>query len=185
MQQAKVINWDDVKARVAAAEASLVGRPPTAEQLERVFQERATKLAARPVVDLTPLVTVMTFSFGDQRFGLELTSLGHVVAYRGALAVPGAAPEVLGLVSFLGEIYPVVDVARLVKQESPPPDVGYVLMLRRRRERLGLRIRAIEGVERTKLFQPDSDSPYGSLVRAVGNDSLLLLDAAEILKKFV
>jgi purine-binding chemotaxis protein CheW len=106
--------------------------------------------------------------------------------------VPGAAPSVLGVTAVRGEIRPVIDLSRLLGLPSSGSAEGsHVLLLRVDAREVGLRVDAVEGVDRSMeslAGTPGGPGDAGPEVReirlkALTPDLLHVLDAGMLRRR--
>jgi purine-binding chemotaxis protein CheW len=120
-------------------------------RIEAVFRARAAELAARREQAAEPAGTApaLAFALGGERYALPLADLAGVLPLGRLTPVPGAPPELLGLINGRGRVCCVVDLARLLGLPAQPPDVpGFVVLLRRPGGAVGLRVGAVESIRR-------------------------------------
>ena len=114
---------------------------------EALLRKRAQRLGARAklrgVADHS--ATVMTFLLRQERYALPLTALSQVLPVRGLVPVVGAPEKILGVMSLLGEVGTIWDLARLLGLRGPAgASLGHVLVLKSRIE-IGLAVDYVEG----------------------------------------
>lgn len=179
------IRWDEVHRRLEKSEDSL-GEALSAspERVKAVFRRRALHLA-RQDADGTgssaPAIPAMVCRAGGERYAIALDQLAEVVPFRGCTPVPGARPELLGVIGLRGEIRPVIDLARILSGISSS-DSGVVLILR---SRIGLKVEHVEDLRQIQIdsVQPDQAGAEAQerYLRRVGSGTLALLDAEAML----
>jgi purine-binding chemotaxis protein CheW len=69
----------------------------------------------------------VTMTIGDQLFGVSVTDIRDVFALKGLTPVPGAKPEVAGVLNLRGRIVTAIDARR--KLGMPPREGGYAGMM--------------------------------------------------------
>ena len=150
-EQAKGINWEDVKRRIAESrlglEKALAAAP---EQMETVYERRAQQLANRRVQLNAPATAlrVLVFTLGEERYGLEFGDLAELLPFGNCTPVPGGPPQLLGVTNIHGEIRSVVDLARLLDLPAGDgADSGYVLLLRKNGRQVGLRVDRLDKIQ--------------------------------------
>jgi purine-binding chemotaxis protein CheW len=154
------------------------------ERLDALLQERARQLSQRreatqSEADVTKVLAVRA---GGQRYGLELGGLGGILPLRQWAPVPGAPSELLGIIGNRGEIWAAFELGRLVG--AAPVEgggKGFVVLLRHRRRRVGLRVDEVEQVERVsrgELRHSSNGDSTGSrpLIKGMVRNAMLLVD---------
>ena len=185
----KSINWAEVKETLArnqqALEKALL---PNSERVDAIYQRRAVQLAGRKaeVIDPGANFAVQVFLLGRQRYGIQLSELVEVLPLVKCTPVPGAPPEVIGVVNVRGEIRTVLDLARLlILNELVNAGPSFVLMIRKATFEVGLRVDQIEEIQSVAtadLTLPGSGAPELSprYVKGLTPDKLILLSAEAI-----
>lgn len=153
------------------------------QTIDEVYRRRARQLARLTVAESNAAtLPVLVFGIGQERYGIELSELAEVFAFRGCTAVPAVSPALLGVINVRGDIRAVVDLRRLLdipNQENSAP--GYVVMLRRHGAAIGFRVDTIDGVRRIDPAQMNADSARTSMagsrfVKALVAGTLILID---------
>ncbi|MCB1056424.1 MAG: chemotaxis protein CheW [Acidobacteria bacterium] len=117
---------------------------------------------------------------------IELSQIGEVLRPLAMSTIRGALPAVAGLAVVRGRSVPVLDLRRLLSEDSPPPPSRWVTL-----RSPGPLAVAVDGVEEVRWLQPDeldeapllSESAAGTLTRigALDRDILLHFEGARIL----
>ncbi len=183
----KEIDWEEVRARLRQGEMALERvSAPDPQKVEAVYRRRAAQLAGRPARAgaVSPPLSVLAFSLGEERYGIELTALAEVAPFAGCTPLPGASPEALGVVNARGEVRPVVDLARLIGLPEGGAS-GHVLFLRR--EGAGLRVGRVEEVRQVRPEELTAPGEGGvdlpiRCVKGLVPKTLILLDIEAILE---
>ena len=156
--------------------------------LDAIFERRAANLAARRAAGaVAPTVDLLAFNVGGTRCAIELSELAEVLPYRGATTVPGVDRSLLGVINVRGDIAVVVDLRRILDVDAATESTaGYVLMLRGRERRVGLRVDGIDEVRRLDAASPLTPAGAGAVagakrVKALTSDAVLVLDVAAML----
>lgn len=144
------IDWQAIKARLRETEAALasdLSNDPA--RLQRVLQERAQQLAARRTMDgaRSTAWPGLVFTLGAERFCLPVAALVEVLRLVSCSPLPGANPELLGVMNVRGDIRSVVDLARLLGLPSDVQQGGYVILMRQGAVELGFRVDEVEKIE--------------------------------------
>ncbi|MDP3858383.1 MAG: chemotaxis protein CheW [Stagnimonas sp.] len=161
-----------------------VAKPPTLVS-ERLNSERiAAEIAAEP----PDLQRWMCFSIAGESYAVNILQLREVLPDSRPVPVPGAPPEVLGVLNLRGEIITLLDLRRWLGLPAGAAD-GPVLVLELAGLSLGLRVDAV-GVLLKRLpvellAAPAVANPrLRSLVSgatALGDGQLTLLDFVALL----
>jgi purine-binding chemotaxis protein CheW len=174
------INWEDVKRRLETSQRALTA---TEVNLDAVYRARAAELARRGVEHevATIALRVLVFALGTERYALEFADLVELLPFARCAPVPGAPPQLLGVVNVDGEIRSVVDLGRLL--ELPDRDScvgGYILLVHKYDRQVGMRV---DRIDRIQLLGPEelTAPPEGEAglalkyLQALGPDRLRLL----------
>ncbi len=175
-------DWEAARARVArAGEALERALDPGAGRIAEVFHQRAVRLAQPalpPEFEETP---ALVFSLGNLRYGIELEQIAEVLANVSPDPVPGAPPELRGVVQVRGEIRPVWELARLLDVELlDAGQTAYVLLVRIGGHEVGLMVGAVEGI---RTVRPEETTPGRSpgAVKWITADLVSVLDPQKLL----
>lgn len=180
----RAIDWDEVRARVARQQAALedafAGRGPWAEELLR---RRAVTLAGDGDADrAVETLTVLIARGAQATYALEVARLIRILPLPRVAPVPGAPPELLGLIAVGGRVLRLFDVDRLCGE---PGDAdaggGFAVTLRGGERPAALRVAAVDAV---RPLPTDGLRPAeGHFIRAVTKERVALLDVAAILER--
>ncbi len=177
-------DWEAARARVArAGEALARALDPGAGRIAEIFHQRAVRLA-RPALatdSASAGQTVLVFSLGKLRYAIELEQIAEVLANASPVPVPGAPPELRGVVQVRGEIRPVWELARLLEVEwLDAGQTAYVLLVRIGGHEVGLRVGAVEGI---RTVRPEETTPGRSpgAVKWITADLVSVLDPQKLL----
>jgi purine-binding chemotaxis protein CheW len=181
------IDWREVRLRLERSEAALdKALVADAERVQAVFRQRAERLAGPLAADRVggEDVSVLVFGMGNERYGIELSRLLEVVPRPLCAPVPGAQPQLAGVLLVRGEIHPVWELSRLLGlPDLRLGDPGSVLLLRREPRPFGLRVERVEGI---RALRPEECGPARADARRVKwitPDLLSILDPEELLKE--
>lgn len=154
-----------------------------------VLSRRAQALAhrvseANPTEQRTPLLVV---SSADQTFGLPLSDIEMVDALRQCTPAPKAFTEVVGVVSIGGAFRSVVDLGAMLQIAQPSNDAGgYIVFLNISRDKIGLRVDALKGVDHVNLttlacLEAQSDTPWVQYTVGMTDDGVNVIDIDKLL----
>jgi purine-binding chemotaxis protein CheW len=182
------IDWDAVKRRVSENQAALEpgGQAAGDARLEEVRRERARQLAARRATPAAAADTwpALVFTLGTHRLCLALEVLIEVLPCARCAALPGAPPELLGVINVRGRICSVLDLARLLEMPAAEgPAGGYIVLMRLGEIEVGLRVDQVELIEPVSLSTSTvaGGMAIGQYVLGLTGDRLGVLDPQKIL----
>jgi purine-binding chemotaxis protein CheW len=183
------IDWDEVRARLARQQAALeeafAGRGPWAEELLR---RRAEALAGDAGTGTAAdALHVLIARGAAATYALEVRHLARILPLPRVAPVPGAPPELLGLIAVGGRVLRLFDVDRLCGEPSVEADApGFAITLRAAgrdgARPVALRVTAVDAV---RLLPVAALRPMegGCLIRAVAEERVALLDVAAVLER--
>ena len=120
-----------------------------AASLQAVWRQRALRLAQRPPATVSGdhVTRVMVVVIGEERYGIGLADVAEVLPPVTITPLPGAPPELAGVINVHGEIRPVLDLPRLLGAASVSRGGPVrVVLLRNRARVLGIPVAAIENI---------------------------------------
>jgi purine-binding chemotaxis protein CheW len=186
MNQRPKIDWDQARRRLEesrrALEETLAFDPA---RVQAAYRQRARRLA-QPADPLrhVPMVRVLVFRAGGGRYGVELSALSEIVSKPRLARVPGAPPQLAGVIQVRGEIRPVWDFARLIGSAGTADGGGgAVLLVASASGQTGLRVDEVEEileVRQADLAPPLEDRPH---VKWITPELVAIVDPEELLKK--
>lgn len=151
------MDWNAIRARLEQA-AAAVGE--SSAQREAVLRRRAGQIA-RPLSESETLASstvLLIFRAAGSRYALPLTAVAEIVAHAQPAAIPGAPPEIAGLIQLRGDIVPVIHLSRLLGTVSPLAG-DTVLLVKAGPRTIGA---AIEGIEEIRAIDPRELQPASS-----------------------
>ncbi len=177
-------NWTGAHDRLEAGRDALERAfTPTAEQVQAVLRERAARLARAAPPDSTGEETgVLVFHAGGDRFAIELDRLAGVVAAGPCSPVPGAPPELAGVMQLRGQICPVWEASRLLGREQEEAG-AHVLLLYAGERQIGVRVGGALEIRHVTPGQRLPAKAQPPWVRYLLPDLVAVLDADELLKQ--
>jgi purine-binding chemotaxis protein CheW len=130
---ASPLEWAAARARLAAAQASLVAiDEPGADALREILHARALTLAT-PKAEPAPaeIAEVIVFRLGGQRYAIVAREALESIAISEITALPGVPDFYRGLISHRGTIYPLLDIRPLIGEpfEGGEPPARAMLFL--------------------------------------------------------
>lgn len=188
MKPKRGIDWEAVRKRLKESSGGLEGgQVLEPRRIEEAYRRRAAELGrANAPAASARAAEILTFTLGPERYGLELSAVGEVIPFAGCAPLPGAPPEILGVVNRRGEILLVADLARrlgLPHQSSAAE--GIVIIMRQAEGRAGFRVDRVEAIRRSapeELVKPDRAGGGKGPVRGLTPDGVILLEARELLR---
>ena len=178
------IDWELVRSRLRASERALEeALAESPERIEAAYRQRAVRLAEGQVVQrpVSAGLPVMIFRLAQERYAIELEELAEAIPFAHCSPVPGSSPQVLGVINLRGELRPVFDLCRLLAlSENGDRESGFVLVLRRRGQDIGLKVDAIE--ELREIRQEELSRPgQANYVKGIASNTLMLLNVDAVL----
>ena len=181
------IDWRLVRERLdrsrAALESAFSGKGPWTDDL-LLRRERELAGTAASALGESPRTAVLIAHGQGSRYGLELTRLGNILPLPRVARVPGAPPELLGLVAVGGRAMRIFDVDRLCGQgvrTAETREGGFAVVLRGMARPIALRLQAVEAVAEIDLSRFGTRSEAGPYVRAITEERVAILDVAAII----
>lgn len=165
MSAQQSIDWGSVKVRLQESQAAIARNLVAigGQRLEQVYHDRARRFASRSSAVGEPSDTwpALVFAVGDERCCIDTSTVVEVLRYAKCSPVPGAPAALLGVINVRGQIYSVLDLARLLDLPARDDDEspGYIVLVRRARDEVGLMVDEIEQIEMV------SSETFGTLDR--------------------
>ncbi|HUS04681.1 MAG TPA: chemotaxis protein CheW [Bryobacteraceae bacterium] len=168
--------------------------PAATQCLQARYTARAERLARR--ADLVPppdVLEVLVFLLGEERYAVALTDVGEVTPAAAVTRIPGAAPEVLGVIAVRGEILPVMNLRRIVglperQDAGQNTPAGHTVLLRVPGSRFAMTVDRVEGLSsilRSSPVAEEADPNAGHrLLTQVADGTLTFLDTQALLTVF-
>lgn len=179
------IDWEAVRERLArtrreAEQAGAIGGAWADALLRRRADELATSGAEE---DKAPTVPLLVGRGADGLYGLELRRLARIVPLPRVARVPGAPPELLGLIAIDGRVMRLYDVDRLCGRTAVPAGGGFAVILRGGERPVALRLRTVETIADLDLDALRTNVPpeAGRFVTAITDGRIAVVDVAAIL----
>ena len=184
----KNFNWEHVRERLREGQVAAETGSRDRDRIEEVYRARAARLALRrAAADTSVTVGALVFALGPERYAIELEDLVEVLPCSGYTPVPGAPPELLGVINLRGEIRPVLDLARvLALPKGAERDSGFLLLLRQQNREVALRVDQVEKIRLLRsgeLVNPGQNGTYLATryLKAVTSDTVMLLSTEALL----
>ncbi len=163
MKDRHKIDWDAARSAIERTRDRVGRKVASADYREQIFRQRA-EILARPLTaptDTRQQHSLLVFWVEADRFALPLSIVTEVLAGLPIAAVPGAPPNVAGVIQVRGEIRPVFHLNRLLETASAEQQ-DTVLLVRHRNREVGLRIGRVEdirSVSQDDLREGPEDNP--------------------------
>jgi purine-binding chemotaxis protein CheW len=120
---------------------------PEETRIRTILHQRAEELSRKPERDDTPRRQLLTFSLGEESYGVDTASVRTIVGNPQIVAVPSSPGYVAGVINLRGEILTVVNLRRFFGlPESSTPRKGQVVVTERQRNCVGFIVDAVHDV---------------------------------------
>lgn len=182
------IDWARVRQRLDRAwRRTEEALSPSGEQERAILDERARVLARSTTAEVeVERVTVLTFSFGPERWAIDASSVCEVAPLPSVTPTPGGPDWLVGVVNLRGVVLPVADIRRLLGVAPGANDGGALLVLGSGRPDLGIVVD--EATDLVDIAWRDLHAlpallraPHRAWVRGVTSDALVVIDAGALL----
>jgi purine-binding chemotaxis protein CheW len=154
--------------------------PDVSVSLEKILRQRAERLAARPTeVSASKKLAILTFSLGQEHYGIEITSLAAAIALPPITPVPGSPLEVLGVIAWHRKILPLIHLPRLLGCNLGEEKSAYGLVLNRgdrEGRQVGLRVGTLKGIEDIDPQWSQGGFQTRPYIKGVTPNHLIVLD---------
>jgi len=178
------VDWNLVRSRIRSSESAL--QEALAESPARIaaaYRQRAVRLAnapreQRPVAAGLP---VLVFRLTQERYAIELAEVAETIPFARCTAAPGSPPYIRGVINLRGELRTVLSLSRLLGlSENGGRDSGFILMLRRQGQEIGLKV---DGIEELRQIRPEelAAPTEGSYLKGIVSGTLMLLNVDAVL----
>lgn len=179
------IDWNELRKRLERSRASIESAlVPNAERAQAVYRMRAERLARKETLPAAGAAPFLVFQVGNGRYGIELSQLAEVIAQPSCARVPGAPPQVAGVIQVRGEIRPVWELSAILglSENGQAGGPSHVLLVRRGSREDGLRVGAVAGI-RSEAPGETGQTAQDHCVKWVTSDLVAILDVEELLKE--
>ncbi len=181
------VDWAQLRARLARAEAALAEPALDDATRRRILQARARSAAREPGADDgAQSLEVIEFLMGYEHHAIGTALVQEVIALRELTPLPGAPRFVAGIVNVRGRIVSVVDLKAFFGLPARGlPDLNRVLVVSDGRIEFGLLVDSVTGMRRVRLADLQPPLPTMSGVRAryllgITPERLAVLDVERI-----
>ncbi|MBK9259407.1 MAG: chemotaxis protein CheW [Polyangiaceae bacterium] len=187
------IDWRSVRERLAVTnvEDELLGRAASAQDAQRVLEERARLLAraSRAPDESEAGVDVLVFALSGERYAIGVSYVCETIRSTGLTPVPGTPAWFLGVENIRGDIVAVVDLERLFGAGSPADhrDAGLLIVLGQTHGEFALRcdeLVTVTVLPNARVLSTPRLSLSGERRHIVGMtaDGILVIDGAALLE---
>ena len=186
----KPIDWREIERRLEAARVAIERIwEPTAEDTQRVLEERARALAREParVESADEWIEVLEFILAHERYAVASEYVREVYPLEDITPLPCTPVFVLGIVNVRGEILSVIDLKKFFDlPEKGLTDLNKVIVLESKDRVFGILADAISGVSRIQRagIQPSLPTLTGireDYLHGVTAERVVVLDAEKLL----
>jgi purine-binding chemotaxis protein CheW len=185
------IDWAGVRERLAlAAEASQNALRPSAENVQRILQERAAKLSRpleQPRADAQSF-DVLTFALGRERYAVESRCVREVLRLTELAPLPRVPEFVVGVTNLHGEILCVFDLQIFFGFAAKGlTNRAHVVVCAGEKAEFGIIVDAVHEVARLAAEDVRSDTIFESArgrecIRGVTRDAVLFVDLPALMR---
>jgi len=177
------IDWNEVKHRLRASEsATAQALQAGPRRIEEVYTRRAIELARTAAERAVGRgVPTLLFRLAQERYAIELKDLAEVLPFKRCVPVPGSPPQFLGVMNVRGELRSVADGRRILATAvGAVGDSGFVLMLRRPGQEIGLKVDDVD--ELREIRREDlTHSGKSGFAQGIASGAVVLLDVDAVL----
>ncbi len=134
---------------------------------------------------------IVVFNLGKETYGLPITSIREIISYQEPTRLPGAPPEVEGIINLRGKVIPVVDLrSRLGLPSQPPTRTTRIIIAAGAGEITGLVVDQVTEVSKiisSNIEPPPALAKRGAAesvsqgVAKVGERLIVLLDLSPLM----
>jgi purine-binding chemotaxis protein CheW len=183
------LDWQKARRRLEEAQNALQHSGQLSEsELNRVYRERADRFSQPlPHTGQSGSESLLVFRFGESRFGIPLASVAEVSAHPKIAPVPGAPPEIAGLIQVRGEVRPVWDLRPTLNLASAADfdwNAAQIILLRNGAHEIGILVDRVEDVVSLDRHLQTPASTVGLPGSWVTEDFTTVLNAKSIFDRF-
>jgi len=186
MTESKRLDWAGARTRLERIQNSLdQAETPSTEDLLRVYQERARRLAGvADDLDTQPESELLVvFRLGQERYAVPVSEVTEVVREPKLAPVPASPPSVAGVAQVRGEIRPVYNLQhQLGIAQAPAAGAGQMILIRTAGQQFGIRVDAVEEI-RTVLTDNRRLVSNAEHVRWITEDLVSVLNTGMLIDR--
>lgn len=176
---AERIDWEDIKARIAAVERVIQGRESRADRAE-ILVRRAQRYRRVEEQRTIETVELLVFRRRENRYAVLLDTLDEIRVARTFTRLPGVSPVISGIINVRGHIVAMHDLASFDGPEAELPPQPWAVIGRAGDTPLALVANEVEGVirpdENSLRPVPLSLEGHDAFYRGVLSDGTVVLD---------
>ncbi len=180
------LNWAEVRERLSRVQQAIDETAlHSSETRDRIYRMRA-ELLARPVShrEDSESEEIMIVRIGGARYGIALPEIAEVTGGSTCAPVPGAPPEVAGLIQVRGEVRPVLNAGRILGvSEDDSGGSKCILLLRRGSREIGIQVDEVEDIRTVREEERKSLFHGAAHARWMTDDLVTVLDIDSLLKE--
>jgi chemotaxis signal transduction protein len=125
---------------------------------------------------------IMIVRIGSARYGIALPEIAEVTCGSACAPVPGAPPEVAGLIQVRGEVRPVVNAGRILGVDIRGHS-KIILLLRRGSREIGIQVDEVEDIRTVREEERKSPFHGAAHARWMTDDLVTVLDTNSLLEE--
>lgn len=158
------------------------------EEIGRILKQRALHYAkSAEEHDASAPVDVIVFSVGEHRFAVELANGAAAAPLNECTVVPGIPDFYLGLQTYRGSVYPIIDIRPLIGvDEEATVNFAYAVLSRDDGSAIGLAASEISGIiqYRSSEIAESKEETGRGLIMGVGPQNTAIIDMHRLLSDF-
>jgi purine-binding chemotaxis protein CheW len=183
-------DWSQVRNRLSVITAALErGAAPPSDQVARILNERARRLAEQPRADDAPGegIEILEFRLAAEQYAVESSFVRAVQPLKGFVAVPAAPDFVPGIVNVRGRVFPVIDLKTLFELAGADLNTpNRIILVQHQAAAFGILADGIIGIRKLPVreIQPALPTLTGirqAYLRGVSSEGTVVLDATRLL----
>jgi hypothetical protein len=149
---------------------------------DRVLDERGRRLATRGLdqSDRTKarIHSLLAWQEGDELYGIRPAEVRAVLPFGGCMPIISRQPSCIGVLGWMGEVYSVIDSARLFQASTEQASDGHLLLLIHEKPCIGLRVSRVLGLVSAVLGTDDASALVAEGARELSGRPISPIDTA-------
>ncbi|MBI5249378.1 MAG: purine-binding chemotaxis protein CheW [Desulfomonile tiedjei] len=170
-------------------EAVAIAKARSREEKQKIFRERALKLALRPDTDdqEEDSLELIEFMLAHEHYAIEMAYVREVYPFKDITLVPCTPPFVLGIISVRGQVISVVDIKGFFDLPKKEITEGFrVIIVKNEDMEFGILADAVIGEIRLPAAKIQLDVPSlkgirAQYVKGVTQERLIIMDVDKVL----
>jgi purine-binding chemotaxis protein CheW len=187
---ARLIDWESIHRRLAAAAAAISGRfEHGPEEARRILEARAREAARPPVEsDDAERLEILAFSLAGESYGVETRHVREVCQLRDLTVLPCTPAFVAGVMNLRGQVLAIIDLRRFFELPARGlTELNRVIVLHDGENELGLLADSIDGLRSVIVSELQEGLPTLTGIRerflkGVSGRMLAVLDGGRLLE---